>query len=82
LIFKRSDFLAGTPDTTSDEVVSSALAAIEVRSSSFLANQYAAYMEQRGAAALDACARIKEEILGGELAELLREKNNELYRFL
>jgi len=82
LIFKRSEFPSGTPDISSDEVVSSALAAIEVRSSSFLANRYAAYMEKRVAAALDACARIKEEILGGELAELLREKNNELYRFL
>ena len=86
LIFKRSEFPSGTPDGTpdisKDEVVSSALAAIEVRSSSFLANRYAAYMEERVAAALDACARIKEEILGGELAELLRKKNNVLYRFL
>jgi type II restriction enzyme len=82
LIFKQSDFPTSTPDTASDEVVRSALAAIEVRSSSFFANRYATYMEQREATALDACARIKEEILGGELAELLKQKNNELYRFL
>jgi hypothetical protein len=87
LIFKRSEFPCGTPDISSDEVVSSALAAIEVRSSSFLANRYAAYMEERVAAALDACDRIKKEILGGEgeegeLAKLLRKKNDKLYRSL
>lgn len=82
LIFERSDFPTGAPDTSSDEVVSSAIAAIEVRSSSFLANRYAAYMEQRGAAALADCSRIRKEILDGELADLLREKNKELHRFL
>jgi len=82
LIFEKADFSDTNPDTSRDEVVSRAIAAIEVRSSSFLANQYAAYMEQRGATALDACMKIKREILGGELANLLREKNEELYRFL
>jgi type II restriction enzyme len=81
LIFERADFPTA-PDTSSDEVMSRAIAAIEVRSSSFLANRYAAYMEQRGATALEACNRIRKEILGGELADLLREKNEELYRFL
>lgn len=81
LIFERAHFPTD-PDTSSDEVVSRAIAAIEVRSSSFLANRYAAYMEQRGAAALEACNRIRKEILGSELADLLREKNEELYRFL
>lgn len=81
LIFERAHFPTA-PDTSSDEVVSRAIAAIEVRSSSFLAIRYAAYMEQRGAAAIEACNRIRKEILGGELAHLLREKNEELYRFL
>ena len=82
LIFERSRLPTEAPDTSSDEVVSSAIAAIEVRSSSFLANRYAAYMEQRGAAALAACIRIRKQILDGELADLLREKNKELHRFL
>ncbi len=82
LIFRRSDFLSDTPDISKNEVVSNALAAIEVRSSSFLANKYAAYMEQREADALAACTQIKEEILRGELAKLLMEKNRAIYHFL
>lgn len=82
LIFEQSHFPTEAPDTASAEVVTNAIAAIEVRSSSFLANKYAAYMEQRGATALEAGLRIKKEILDGELAVLLREKNKEPYRFL
>ncbi|RXK87604.1 AccI family restriction endonuclease [Chlorobaculum sp. 24CR] len=82
LVFERSKFPTGVPDTLSDEIVSSAIAAIEVRSSSFLADRYAEYMEQRANNALAACSRIKEDILEGDLADLLFAKNEELHRFL
>lgn len=82
LIFSRSDFPAGPPDTNSDEIVAKAIAAIEVRSSSFLANRYAAFMQDRATSALEACARIRNEILESPLGNLLRQKNQELHRFL
>lgn len=82
LVFYRSQFPDGVPDISSDEVVSRAIAAIEVRSSSFLANRYARYMEQRAIDALAICNRIREDIVNSDLAHLLSEKNNELYRFL
>ncbi len=82
LIFDRSKLPAGTPDTSSPAVVQSAIAAIEVRSSSFLARRYADYMEQRAAAARAACSRIRSEILNSDLAVLLRQKSPELHRLL
>lgn len=39
-------------------------------------------MEQRAIDALAICNRIREDIVNSDLAHLLSEKNNELYRFL
>jgi len=82
LIFKKSDFPCGFPDTSNEEVVSRALAGIEVRSSSFLAKRYAEYMQKREAETLAACHHIKNEIVSGEVGEILQAKNPQLYRFL
>jgi len=82
LVFDRSQFPGGVPDISSDQVVSRAIAAIEVRSSSFLSNRYAAYMEQRAIDSLAACHRIRDDIVNGDLANLLSGKNDELYHFL
>ncbi|MCS6244519.1 MAG: AccI family restriction endonuclease [Opitutus sp.] len=64
LIFKRSDFDALNPsDLDDDDVVKKAVAAIEVRSSSFLANKYSTYMDNRSKNAAEECARIKAIII-------------------
>jgi len=47
LIFRRSDISDEKLDLDDDEIVSKAIAAIEVRSSSFLANRYSQFMESR-----------------------------------
>lgn len=82
LIFKRADFPDGMPDISNDESVAKAVAAIEVRSSSFLANRYATFMRDRAKNALESCTRIKKQILESHLGELLSQKNQELHRFL
>ena len=81
LIFPRK----GAPDALdlSDEsVVRSAVAAVEVRSSSFLAERYASFMQERMQAAENECIRLREEILRPPLSGLLKEKNPEIHGFI
>jgi type II restriction enzyme len=47
LIFKVRDFPDGSIDIKNDQHIRQAVAAIEVRSSSFLADKYAAFMRDR-----------------------------------
>lgn len=83
LIFRRSDFPdTGAIDVDDDETVRKAVAAIEVRSSSFLANKYSAYMENRSAVATRECERIRQLILSEPLCSALGEKSPEILGML
>ena len=79
LIFRRSD----APDTNcldiDDDIVRKAIAAIEVRSSSFLANKYASVMNDRTREAEVECSRIQGELMREPLSSLLLEKSPELH---
>ena len=82
LIFRRSD----APDTDrldiDDDIVRKAIAAIEVRSSSFLANKYASFMNNRTREAEAECSRIQSELMQEPLSSLLLEKSPELHRMI
>ena len=82
LIFRRSD----APDTDcldiDDDIVQKAIAAIEVRSSSFLANKYASFMNNRTREAEAECSRIQGELMKEPLSSLLLEKSPEVHRMI
>jgi len=82
LIFDRS--LCPAPDTMEldESAVVSAVAAIEVRSSSFLANKYADFMERRTRNALQDCESLCRQLLAPPYATLLKGKNETLYKIL
>lgn len=82
LIYKRSDFPSLVVDTDDDEQVSKAVAGIEVRSSSFLANKYSSHMESRQIQSLANCKAIQAEIESSGLGELLEKKNPEIYKLI
>ena len=82
LIFRRSD----APDTgcldIDNDIVQKAIAAIEVRSSSFLANKYASFMNDRTREAEAECSRIQGELMQEPLSSLLLEKSPEVHRMI
>lgn len=80
LIFKRRDIAVDGP--LSDEAVSRAVAAIEVRSSSFLANRYAEFMQTRTTRAMSTCDELRQQILDPTMARLLQQRSPELYRLI
>ena len=71
LIFRRSD--APDTDCLDDDTVRKAIAAIEVRSSSFLADQYASFIDDRIRKAEAECNRIQGELMQEPLSSLLLE---------
>jgi hypothetical protein len=82
LIFKREDIKEKKADLDDDDIVGRAVAAIEVRSSSFLADKYATFMEERSAKAIAECNRLRDEIVYGQLSALLKEKAPQIYDLL
>lgn len=82
LIFKKSDIASEKQDLDDDSFISKAVAAIEVRSSSFLAGKYAKFMEERAAYAIKECSSIRNNLVNGELSELLKSKAPELFKLL
>ena len=83
LIFRRSDVPSGEPyDLDSDEFVQSAVAAIEVRSSSFLATTYSEFMYERTHRAETECVRLQQLIMQEPYSELLRDKRPHLYKVI
>ena len=83
LVFRRADL----PDDAdynleSPEFIQSAIAAIEVRSSSFLADRYAAFIGQRTEQAERECGRIRELILQEPYASALRERSPALHQLI
>lgn len=81
LIFRKSDVVPNM-DLSDRAVVAKALAAIEVRSSSFLANKYAAFMESRTQEAIVECKRLREQLLVPSVSALLQQKSPEILRLI
>ena len=83
LIFKRADAPADGLVASDDfNTVSKAIAAIEVRSSSFLSEKYAQYMERRNNIAEDNCRRLRDELFQEPYKTILFRKSPELYSML
>jgi type II restriction enzyme len=82
LIFKVSDFPNRSIDIENDENIMQSVAALEVRSSSFLADKYAAFMRIRQEQAINKCTEIKNAILGTNIGNLLRRKNETIYSLI
>lgn len=82
LIFRQADIDGSTLDLDDDALVMKAVAAIEVRSSSFLANRYAEFMTGRTNRALLQCDILRSEILKEPFSTLLKSKRPELHRLL
>lgn len=74
LIFRRSEFEDDAPNLQDEATVAQAVAAIEVRSSSFLAAKYKDYMDNRSAEAHRQIRSSINEILRPPYRELLRSK--------
>ena len=79
LIFKTSDFPDRQLDIEDDEQLRKSVAALEIRSSSFLIDKYTAFMGRRQAESIAECTRIRDEVISGELGRLLKRKNMAIY---
>ena len=82
LIFKVSDFPMREMDIENDEHIKSAVAALEVRSSSFLADKYATFMRGRQHQAINRCAEIRDAILNKAPGDLLKRKKEIIYNLI
>jgi type II restriction enzyme len=82
LIFKVCDFPDRRLDIDNDEHIRQAVAALEVRSSSFLADKYSVFMRSRQQQAINRCISIRDVIIGTTLGELLKSKNEIIYNLL
>jgi type II restriction enzyme len=78
LIFRRSDIDMHNVDLDDGQTVASAIAAIEVRSSSFLANRYSEFMERRTRQAVQQCRHLKSQLLEPRMSTLLHQKSPEI----
>ena len=80
LIYRRSDLPATDSYNLDDAaLVEKAIAAIEVRSSSFLSQRYSAFMETRNRDAEMECARLQQLLLEPPYGELLERRNRQIY---
>jgi len=82
LIFRVRDFPSRSVDIENDEHVRNSVAALEVRSSSFLANKYAIFIQDRQQHAVKKCNEARTRILGSHLGDLLKRKNDTIYKLL
>jgi type II restriction enzyme len=82
LIFKVGDFPGRIIDIENDEHIRRAVAALEVRSSSFLADKYSAFMRGRQQQAINKCTEIRNAILSTALGNLLKRKNETIYNLI
>jgi hypothetical protein len=82
LIFRREDVLGKDIDLNDEGVVSKAVAALEVRSSSFLAKKYALYMDARTREATRECLRLKTDLLSPACTAILQEKRPEILKMI
>src|SRR3989339_470506 len=82
LIFKISDFPDKNVDIENDEYVRKAVAALEVRSSSFLSEKFSAFMRDRQQQAIQKCSEIRDAIIRSELGDLLLRKNESIFNLI
>jgi len=82
LIFERTSVRDGYVDIADEDTIRSAVAAIEVRSSSFLANRYAEFVDTRTRDAVLRCRELQGEVLKPQFAKLLAEKAPEIHRMI
>jgi len=82
LIFRAADVDRSHVDLEDEKTISRAVAAIDVRSSSFLSARYAGFMEERTTRAAAECRRLRDEVLRDPLGSLLLQKNPQLHRLL
>ena len=83
LIFRRRDAPSdGLLDLENDALISKSIAAIEVRSSSFLSQKYTQYMERRIKEAEGVCMTLTQEILQEPYRGILQKKNPDLFSLL
>jgi len=83
LIFRKTDVPnLSEVDLDDDAMVARAVAAIEVRSSSFLANKYSSFMEKRTKIAEQECEKICQAVLKEPLVSVLREKSPDICNLL
>lgn len=81
LIFRKGDIAPGA-DLENAAVVGKAVAALEVRSSSFLADKYVSFIMERNRCAEENCARIKNEILQEPYKSVLQTKNPAIFTLI
>jgi hypothetical protein len=81
LIFKKEDYKEGM-DLTDPALIGKAVAAIEVRSSSFLANKYGRFMEARAINAQNKCNQIRAQIISEPNKGTLKSKDEALFAFI
>ena len=80
LIYRRSDLPANHDYDLDDAAfIQRAVAAIEVRSSSFLADRYSSFMQTRTQDAERACLRVQDSLLREPYAELLSRRRPQIY---
>lgn len=83
LVFRRSDIQDGEHCDLNDcDLVRKSVAALEVRSSSFLAGKYSDFMANRTRQALKECNRIRDILLQQPLSGLLLERSPEIHRLI
>ena len=83
LIFRRSDLpISGKYDLEDVEFVQRAVAAVEVRSSSFLVGRYSSFMETRTRTAEMECGVIQQRLLQEPYAELLAQRRPHIYEMV
>lgn len=83
LIYRRDDLPEhDNYDLDDARVVAQSLAAIEVRSSSFLSQRYVAFMAARNRNAEAECAKLRDLLLEPPYAELLSHRNPQIYRMI
>ena len=83
LIYRRSDLPEnGDYDLDDADFISEAIAAIEVRSSSFLSQRYSAFMEARNRNAERECAILQRRLLTPPYGELLSRRSPPIYQLI
>ena len=83
LVFARQDAPAdGHVDVEDAQLVTKAVAALEVRSSSFLSEKYNQFMTERNNETLKACQTYVSEVLAPPYGAILKDKNAEIHALL
>ena len=82
LLFQNCNVPRSDAELSSSECVSRAVAAIEVRSSSFLCEKYKSAMSERITEAERRCAELRDVILSEPYGNLLKSKNPAVYGML